>query len=151
MTTSLALGPRVCRDFFPAVDAGQFRLHVRGPAGTRVEEAERLFGRVEDVIREVVPEGERALILDNLGQTYAMTVLAYLDNGTVSNADGEVLVSLQPGYRPTADYVARLRRELPRRFPDCTFFFQPADLTGQVLNFGLPAPIDVQVVGVGYP
>ncbi len=145
---SLALAPFIGRDFFPSVDAGQFRLHVRAPAGTRVEETERIFGEVEDFIREVVPAEERRLILDNIGLTQSFTIMAYLDNGTVSNADGEILVDLRPGHRPTGEYIARLRRELPQRFPDCTFFFQPADITSQILNFGLPAPIDVQVVGV---
>jgi multidrug efflux pump subunit AcrB len=145
---SLALAPRIGRDFFPSVDAGQLRLHVRAPAGTRIEEAERLFGQVEDVIREIVPDRERALILDNLGLTQSFTIMAYLDNGTVSNADGEILVALNSVHRPTANYAAQLRRELPRRFPQCTFFFQPADITNQILNFGMPAPIDVQVVGV---
>jgi multidrug efflux pump subunit AcrB len=145
---SLALAPRVGQDFFPAVDAGQFRLHVRAASGTRVEETERVFGRVEDVIREVVPEHDRAMILDVMGLTPSFTTRAYIDNGTVSNADGEILVSLKPGHRPTAEYVALLRQELPKRFPNCTFYFQPADVTGQVLNFGLPAPINVQVVGV---
>jgi multidrug efflux pump subunit AcrB len=120
---SLLLCPRVGQDFFPAVDAGQFRLHVRAPAGTRVEETERVFGQVEDAIREVVPDGERAMILDNMGLTQSFTIMAYVDNGTVSDADGEILVSLKPDHRPTADYVARLRQELPRRFPQCTFFF----------------------------
>src|SRR5207253_8248702 len=97
---------------------------------------------------EVVPESERAMILDNMGLTQSFTIMAYVDNGTVSNADGELLVALKPDHRPTADYVARLRSELPLRFPECTFFFEPADITSQILNFGLPAPIDVQVVGV---
>jgi multidrug efflux pump subunit AcrB len=145
---SLALAPRIGRDFFPSVDAGQLRLHVRAPAGTRIEETERLFGQVENVIREIIPDRERALILDNLGLTQSFTIMAYLDNGTVSNADGEILVALNPVHGPTASYAARLRRELPRRFPQCTFFFQPADITNQILNFGMPAPIDVQVVGV---
>jgi multidrug efflux pump subunit AcrB len=145
---SLALFPRVGQDFFPSVDAGQLRLHVRTPAGTRIEETERIFGQVEDAIREVVPENERAMILDNMGLTQSFTIMAYVDNGTVSNADGEILVSLQPNHRPTADYVARLRSELPKRFPQCTFFFEPADITSQILNFGLPSPIDVQVVGI---
>jgi len=144
---SLALAPRIGRDFFPSVDAGQLRLHVRAPAGTRIEETERLFGQVENVIREIIPDSERALILDNLGLTQSFTIMAYLDNGTISNADGEILVALKPEHGPTAQYVARLRRELPRRFPQCTFFFQPADITSQILNFGMPAPIDVQVVG----
>src|SRR5207237_9091455 len=136
------------QDFFPAVDAGQFRLHVRAPSGTRVEETERIFGQVEDAIREIVPDSERAMILDVMGTSPSFTVRAYIDNGTVSNGDGEVLGSLKPEHRPTAEYVARLRQELPKRFPNCTFFFQPADITSQTLDFGLPAPIDVQVVGV---
>src|SRR5947209_5174267 len=109
---SLALFPRIGRDFFPSVDAGQIRLHVRAPAGTRIEETERTFGQVEDAIREVVPEGERAMILDNMGLTQSFTIMAYVDNGTVSDADGEILVSLTPNHRPTADYVARLRQGL---------------------------------------
>ncbi len=145
---SLALYPWIGRDFFPNVDAGQFRLHVRAPSGTRVEETERIFGEVEGAIREVVPDHERALILDNIGLTQSFTIMAFLNTGTVSDGDGEILVSLKPEHRPTSDYVARLRVELPRRFPDCTFYFEPADITSQILNFGLPAPIDVQVVGV---
>jgi multidrug efflux pump subunit AcrB len=145
---SAALFPCLGQDFFPGVDAGQFRLHVRAPAGTRVEETEWIFGQVEDAIREVVPDSERAMILDNMGLTQSFTIMAYVDNGTVSNADGEILVALNPAHRPTAEYVARLRRELPRRFPECTIYFEPADITSQILNFGLPAPIDVQVVGV---
>ncbi len=145
---SLALYPWIGRDFFPSVDAGQFRLHVRTPSGTRVEETERIFGEVENVIRELVPDDERALILDNIGQTQSFTIMAYLNTGTVSDADGEILVSLKPEHRPTAGHVAQLRAELPKRFPDCSFYFEPADITSQILNFGLPAPIDVQVVGV---
>src|SRR5438128_2652459 len=135
---SLALFPRTGRDFFPSVDAGQFRLHVRAPAGTRIEETERVFGQVENAIREIVPDSERAMILDNMGLTQPFTIMAYVDNGTVSNADGEILVSLTPKHKPTADYMAKLREELPRKFPQCTFFFEPADITGQVLNFNLP-------------
>jgi len=123
-------------------------MHVRAPAGTRIEETERLFGKVEDVIREIVPDNERAMILDNMGLTQSFTIMAYVDNGTVSDGDGEILVALKSGHHPTANYVAKLREELPRRFPQCTFFFEPADITSQILNFGLPAPIDVQVVGV---
>jgi multidrug efflux pump subunit AcrB len=145
---SLTLAPRIGQDFFPSVDAGQFRLHVRAPSGSRIEETERIFGQVEDVIREIVPESEREMILDNMGLTPSFTVRAYIDNGIVSNGDGEILVSLKEKHRPTADYIARLRQELPRRFPNSTFFFQPADITSQILDFGLPAPINVQVVGV---
>ena len=145
---SVALFPWVGQDFFPSVDAGQFRLHVRAPAGTRIEDTERIFGEVENVIREVVEKSDLDMILDNIGLTQSFTIMAYEDNGTVSDADGEILVSLNPVHRPTADYVVRLRDELPRRFPGCTFFFEPADITSQILDFGLPAPIDVQVVGV---
>src|SRR5262245_20901229 len=145
---SLALFPRVGQDFFPEVDAGQIRMHVRAPAGTRIEETEKIFGQVEDVIREVIPESERQTILDNMGLTQSFTVMAYVDNGTVSNSDGELLIALKPGHRPTREYIAKLREELPKRFPGCTFYFEPADITGQILNAGLPAPINVQVVGV---
>jgi multidrug efflux pump subunit AcrB len=144
---SLALFPRAGRDFFPTVDAGQFRLNVRAPSGTRVEETERIFGQVEEAIRQVVPDSERDLILDNIGLTQSFTIMAYIDNGTVSDSDGEILVSLKPKHRPTADYVAKLRDVLPQNFPGCTFYFLPADITSQILNFGRAAAIDVQVVG----
>ena len=145
---SVGLYPLIGRDFFPAVDAGQFRLHVRAPAGTRIEETERIFGQVEDVIRSVVPDEERALILDNMGLTQSFTIMAYIDNGTVSEADGEILVALKPEHAPTAQYVEKLRKELDHKFPDCSIYFEPADITSQILNFGLPSPIDVQVVGI---
>ncbi len=148
---SVALTPWLGTDFFPAVDAGQFRLQVRAPSGTRIEETERIFGEVEDVIREVVPENERDIIIDNMGLSPSFTVRAYVDNGVVSDAGGEILVSLKPEHAPTADYVAKLRKELPKRFPTCTFFFEPADITSQILDFGLPAPINVQVVGINRP
>ena len=140
--------PALAQDFFPTVDAGQFRLHVRAPAGTRIEETERIFGQVEDAIREVVPESERAMILDNMGLTQSFT-----DHGLHRQRHGQRRRRRNPG-RAEARAPAHggLRRsaaeELPRRFPQCTFFFEPADITSQILNFGLPAPIDVQVVGV---
>ncbi|QEH36194.1 Cobalt-zinc-cadmium resistance protein CzcA [Aquisphaera giovannonii] len=145
---SFALAPFIGRDFFPTVDAGQIRLHVRAPAGTRIEETERIFGQVEDVIREVIPAHEREMILDNMGISPFFTNTAYISNELVSVSDGEVLVALKEEHRPTANYVRTLRRELGRRFPGCHFDFLPADITGQVLTFGKPAPIDVQVVGV---
>jgi multidrug efflux pump subunit AcrB len=145
---SAALFPRLGENFFPSVDAGQLRLHVRAAPGTRVADTEQVFGEVENAIREVVPADELSMILDNIGLTQSFTIMAYIDNGTVSDADGEILVSLKPTHRPTADYVAQLRIDLPRRFPQCTFYFEPADITSQILNFGLPAPIDVQVVGL---
>jgi multidrug efflux pump subunit AcrB len=145
---SLALFPRIGRDFFPSVDAGQFRMHVRATSGTRIEQTEQIFGQVEDAIRAVVPKDELTMILDNMGLTQSFTIMAYIDNGTASDADGEILVALNANHKPTADYVAQLRQELPKQFPQCTFVFEPADITSQILNFGLPAPIDVQVVGV---
>jgi len=144
----LALLPLIGRDFFPRVDAGEFRLHVRAPAGTRLEETERRFGQVEDVIRRVIPAKELDTILDNIGLPVGGVNLAFSDSSTIGAADGEILVSLnKQQHRPTWDYVKELRRELNAEFPDLTFFFQASDIVTQILNFGLPAPIDIQVVG----
>src|SRR6266850_7477960 len=143
---SLGLYPFVGRDFFPTVDAGQLRLHVRAPAGTRIEETEVYFQRIEDYIRQVIPAAELNVITDNIGVPNPIN-LALSDSVTVGPADGEILVSLKAPHGPTAQYLKRLRDELPRRFPDCEFFAQPADIVSQILNFGLPAPIDVQVTG----
>ncbi|MFN8003229.1 MAG: efflux RND transporter permease subunit [Acidobacteriota bacterium] len=139
--------PFIGEDFFPTVDAGQFRLHVRAPAGTRLEETERIFGQVEDAIRRTIPPQELGLILDNIGLPSIGINLAYSDSATVSLSDGEILVALKDKHRPTPEYVKQLRRELKQQFPDLTFFFQPADIVSQILNFGLPAPIDIQIVG----
>ncbi|MBP6822675.1 MAG: efflux RND transporter permease subunit [Acidobacteria bacterium] len=139
--------PFIGENFFPAVDAGQFRLHVRAPAGTRLEETERIFGEVEDAIRKIVPREELGLILDNIGLPSIGINLAYSDSATVGSADGEILVSLKENHRSTPEYVKQLRVELKQQFPQLTFFFQPADIVSQILNFGLPAPIDVQLVG----
>ena len=144
---SLLLLPFIGEDFFPSVDAGQFRLHVRAPAGTRIEETERLFGEVEAYLRRTIPPAELDLILDNIGLPAVGINLAYSDSTTISLADGEILVALKGRHRPTPEYVKLLRRELPREFPQLTFFFQPADIVNQILNFGLPAPIDIQIVG----
>src|SRR3989442_1710747 len=144
----LALLPFIGRDFFPQVDAGEFRLHVRAPAGTRLEETERLFGQVEDMIRRVIPGKELDTILDNIGLPVGGVNLAFSDSATIGAADGEILVSLnKQQHRPTWDYVEELRRELNAEFPDLTFFFDASDIVTQILNFGLPAPIDIQVVG----
>ena len=145
---SFALVPLIGRDFFPSVDAGQIRLHVRAPLGTRIEETERIFGQIEDVIRENAPAEERDTILDNIGVSPFYTNTAYINNELVSPYDGEILVSLKPDHKPTAEHIRKLRQELPKRFPGCTFDFLPADVTGQVLTFGKSAPINVQVVGV---
>jgi CzcA family heavy metal efflux pump len=145
--SGLLLGPMIGEDFFPVVDAGQFRLHVRAPAGTRLEQTERYFTEVEAAIRRVIPPSELALVLDNIGVPVGGVNLAFADISTVGPADGEILVALNQGHAPTWGYVRELRRTLRDRFPDITFFFQPSDIISQILNFGLPAPIDVQVAG----
>jgi multidrug efflux pump subunit AcrB len=143
-----ALVPRVGRDFFPAVDGGQLRLHVTAPPGTRLEETERHFTRVEDVIRQTIPEHDRGLILDQIGSPSGYN-LAITDSTNVSSADGEILVTLG-AHRTTStqDYIRILRKKLPEQLPELSFYFQPADIVTQILNFGLPSPIDVQVAGV---
>jgi multidrug efflux pump subunit AcrB len=143
---SLCLYPFVGRDFFPTVDAGQLRFHVRTPPGTRIEETEIYFERVEDYIRQAIPAEELNVIVDNIGVPNPIN-LALSDSVTVGPADGEILVALNARHHPTAAYLKTLREQLPRRFPDLEFFTQPADIVSQILNFGLPAPIDIQVTG----
>jgi len=148
VVVSLALVPFVGQDFFPTVDGGQFQLHVRTAPGTRIEETEQTFAQVERAVRRVIPEKDLALMLDNIGLTTYGVNIAIGANASLGPADGDMLVQLTPDHqRSTWDYVRTLRRELPRQFPGVTFFFQPADMVNQVLNLGLPAPIDVQVVG----
>ncbi len=144
---SACLIPFVGQDFFPQVDAGQFRLHVRAPAGTRIEETAKIFQQVEDTIRETVPAKELNLTLDNVGLPVSGINLAFGDSATIGSADGEILVQLKEEHGSTPGYVAKLRKIFRHRFPDLTFFFQPADIVNQILNFGLPAPVDIQVVG----
>ena len=143
---SCLLFPMIGQDFFPDVDAGLMRIHVRAATGTRVEQTERIFSQVEDVIRQEIPAEELETILDNIGLPTLSFNLAFSDSATISAADGEILVALRKE-RPhrTTDYVARLRIRLQREFPDLVIFFQPADMTNQILNFGLPAPIDIQI------
>jgi multidrug efflux pump subunit AcrB len=140
------IATQVGEDFFPEVDAGQFRLHVRGPVGARIEETEQLFAEVENVIKEVVPARELDSVLDNIGLPTLGLNLAYSDGSTIGRFDGEILVSLKDRGRPTKEYVQTLRRKLNERFPDAEFFFQPANMINQILNFGRPAPFDIQVV-----
>ena len=145
---SFSLLPFIGQDFFPTVDAGQFRLHVRAPAGTRIEETERLFSHVEQTIRETVPAKELDMVLDNIGLPVGGVNLAFSDSVTIGPADGEILVSLKEGeHKPTPEYVKILRTKLEKTYPGATFFFQPSDIVTQILNFGLPAPIDIQVTG----
>ncbi len=144
----VALYPFIGTDFFPSVDAGQIRLHVRAATGSRIEETEQKFAQVERSIREIIPANELSDILDDIGLPASGNNLAFGDSVTLGSFDGEILVSLHPGeHRSTWEYVRELRRRLPLEYPDLTFFFQPADIVGQILNFGLPAPIDVQVAG----
>jgi len=145
--TSIGLVFVVGTDFFPYIDSGQLRLHVRAPEGTRIEETERVFSRVEEAIRSTLKPGELGGITDNIGLPAASFALAWGDNATISSADGEILISLnQEHHRPTEEVQRELRRALRRQFPDETFFFQAANITNQILNFGIPAPIDVQIV-----
>lgn len=139
--------PWLGQDFFPAVDAGQFRLHFRGNSGLRVEETAKLADEVEQVIRSEIPAAELAGILDNIGLPWGGIPLTYIDNGLVGSGDADILVSLRPGHQPTADYVRRLRMRLNQQFPGVTFYFLPADIVSQTINFGLPAPFDIQIVG----
>lgn len=139
----------VGRDFFPLIDGGQIQLHVRAPAGTRIESTEAIFQKVEDKIREVIPEQDRSLIVDNIGLPARAYNLAFADGSTTGINDGVILVSLREGHKPTADYVRKLRQVLPAAFPEDTFYFQAADIVTQILNFGLPAQIDVRTVGYG--
>jgi CzcA family heavy metal efflux pump len=136
------------RDFFPNVDAGIFRLHVRGPAGLRIEETARLCDQVENVLRKEIPKDELVTILDNIGLPYSSINNTYSTSGSIGTSDAEILVSLnQEKHRPTTEYVKQLRQELPQLFPSTEFFFQPADIVSQILNFGLPSPIDIQIIG----
>jgi multidrug efflux pump subunit AcrB len=135
------------RNFFPAVDTGQFLLHLRAPTGTRIEETERLAGQVNRVIRKEVPAGELGGILDNIGIPNSSINLSYNTSGVIGPGDADILVSLKPGHAPTQEYVRRLRARLNREFPGTMFYFLPADIVSQTLNFSLPAPFDVQIVG----
>jgi multidrug efflux pump subunit AcrB len=147
MVLSLPLFPLLGRDFFPEVDAGQMRLHVRAPPGTRLETTQQDFAQVEAAIRQLVGNREISVILDNIGMPYSGINTALSDSATIGPMDGEILISLTAQHAPTAELTTLLRRELPQRFPGLQFFFQPADIVDQVLNFGQPAPIDVRVTG----
>jgi multidrug efflux pump subunit AcrB len=138
---------QIGRDFFPAIDGGQIKLHIRAAAGTRIEATEAVFQAVEDKIREVIPERQLELIVDDIGIPQRTYNLAFTDGSTIGPNDGVILVALKEGHAPTADYVRKLREVLPATFPEVTFYFQAADMVTQILNFGLPAQIDVRTVG----
>ncbi len=144
--TALLL-PLLGRDFFPSVDSGQFRLHLRAKTGTRIEETARLCDLVEAEIRRLIPAHELRTIIDNIGLPSSGTNLSYNDSGTLGPADADITVALHKGHRPTHEYVELLRRELPDKFPGTLFYMLPADIVSQILNFGLPAPIAIQVTG----
>ena len=139
--------PRLGENFFPDTDSGQFILHVRAQTGTRIEETARLADLVEEVIRREIPAAEVDAILDNIGLPYSSINWMHSSSGFIGAADADILVSLKPDHRPTADYVRTLRQKLPAEFPGMTFYFLPADIVTQILNFGLPAPIDIQIAG----
>ena len=144
---SLGLGWLVGEDFFPDVDSGQMRLDARAPAGTRLEQTEVRFAAIEREIRDVIPASELDTLIDNIGVVNCWACLAQGEIPTISSADGEILISLKPNHSSTRGYQVSLRKRLRERFPDTTFFFEPANITTQILNFGIPAPIDLQVVG----
>jgi multidrug efflux pump subunit AcrB len=147
MAVSCLPFPMLGEDFFPQVDAGQMRLHVRCPPGTRIETTQANFAAVESAVRQIVGNNQIDVILDNIGLPYSGINIALSDSATVGPMDGEILISLKKDHTPTPAHMADLRRELPKRFPEMQFFFQPADIVNQVLNFGQPAPIDIRITG----
>jgi CzcA family heavy metal efflux pump len=148
---SFALVPFLGRNFFPDVDAGQILLHVRAPVGTRIETTAEIFAQVEDRVRATIPPFELGTVVDNMGLSTSSINTAYNNTGTIGPQDGDIQIALNEGHHPTAGYVRKLREELPREFPGVTFSFPPADIVGQILNFGSPAPIDLQIRGKNLP
>lgn len=144
---SFGLLPFLGSNFFPSVDSGQIAMHVRMPSGTRIESSAAEFERVTRAVHEIIPSDQIATITDNIGLPVSAINTIYNNSGTIGPQDGDVLISLKEGHAPTDGFVARLREELPRRFPGVTFAFLPADITSQILNFGSPSPIDVQIAG----
>ena len=147
VAASFALTPFLGRDFFPSVDSGQILMHARTRIGTRVEETANQFAEITKAIRQLIPPSEIATIVDNIGMPVSGINMTYNATGTIGTADGDIQIKLNEGHKPTADYVKLLREELPARFPGVTFSFLPADIVSQILNFGAPAPIDLQIRG----
>ena len=145
--SALVLLPFIGENFFPEVDAGQIRLHVYAPHGTRIEETAREFSAIEETIKQVIPPAELDTVLDNIGLPASMINLAFMDNSQIGVGDGEILIALKENHKPTKQYVKKLRKELNKEFPDSTFFFQNADMVGKILNFGLASPVDIKVQG----
>jgi multidrug efflux pump subunit AcrB len=144
---SFALAPYLGEDFFPNVDGGQIKMHVRAQTGTRIEETTRLSDRIGEAIHHIIPAEELDGIVDNIGLSVSGINMAYNNSGTIGVEDADILISLKPKHAPTADYVKAMREQLPRLFPGTTFAFLPADMVSQILNFGAPAPIDLQIIG----
>ena len=145
--SALVLLPFIGENFFPEVDAGQIRLHIYAPHGTRIEETAREFSAIEETIKRVIPPAELDTVLDNIGLPASMINLAFMDNSQIGVGDGEILIALKENHKPTKQYVKKLRKELNKEFPDSTFFFQNADMVGKILNFGLASPVDIKVQG----
>jgi multidrug efflux pump subunit AcrB len=144
---SFGLTPFLGQNFFPAVDSGQITLHVRAPVGTRLDDTSLLLGKVQNAIRQVIPAEEIDTVVDNIGTPSSSINLIYNNSGVIGPQDGDIFISLKHGHAPTEDYVKRLREVLPRQFPSATFSFLPADMISQILNFGAPSPIDLQIIG----
>jgi multidrug efflux pump subunit AcrB len=144
---SLGLTPYLGSNFFPSVDSGQILIHARLPVGTRVEESAARFAMIEKTIREVIPEEEMTTLVDNIGLPPSSINLIYNNTGVIGPQDGDIQIALRKDHAPTVDYVRKLREVLPDAFPDTVFSFPPADIVSQILNFGAPAPIDIQIRG----
>jgi multidrug efflux pump subunit AcrB len=144
---SFALAPYLGQDFFPSVDGGQIKIHVRAQTGTRIEETTKLADRIGEAIHKIIPVDQLSGIVDNIGLSVSGINMAYNNSGTIGVEDSDILISLKPNHAPTADYVKTMREQLPRLFPGASFAFLPADMVSQILNFGVPAPIDLQVIG----
>ncbi len=143
----LVIYPWLGQDFFPQTDAGQFKLHVRAHTGTRIEDTAALCDRIDDTIRETIPQQELGSIIDNIGVPYSGINLSYSTSGTIGSWDADILVALDRKHHPTEDYIRALRTKLARTYPGVTFYFLPTDIVDQILNFGLPAPLDIQIIG----
>lgn len=144
----LLLAPWLGSDFFPTVDAGQIKLHLRAPTGTRIEETARLVDKVDKAIRQVIPANEIDTIVDNIGLPTSGINLSYTNSAPIGPGDADILISLKENHKPTIDYIHELRKVLPNSFPGVIFAFLPADIVNQILNFGLPSPIDIQIIGL---
>ncbi|OOG65533.1 RND transporter [Rhodanobacter sp. B04] len=148
---SFALVPMLGRNFFPDVDAGQILMHVRGPVGTRLEQSAELFAQIQKSVKRIIPASELGTLVDNIGLSNSGINNTYNNTGTIGEQDGDIQIALNEGHRPTAEYVRQMRERLPREFPGVTFSFPPADIVSQILNFGSPAPITLQIRGNNLP